>query len=194
MDHDALDLVGDIYDCAIDPGRWPPTLKRIADYAGGDHAGITVDEPLKREMRWGAAWGLDPDTQRRYEEQYHAINPLLTAGWFMEMDEPYTSQSFMGDDFFSSRFYKEWVAPSGYHDAALTILAKSANRFAAIALPRLAGRGQFPADDLARMRLLAPHIRRAVTIADPARRQGAARRHAVGDVRPAGGRDRPGGQ
>jgi len=73
----------------------------------------------------------------------------------MEIDEPCTSQSFMGDDFFSSRFYKEWVAPSGYYDAALTVFAKSSNRFAAIALPRAASRGQFTANDLARMRVLA---------------------------------------
>jgi DNA-binding CsgD family transcriptional regulator len=84
----------------------------------------------------------------------------------MELDEPYTSQSFMGEDFFASRFYKEWVAPSGYHDTALTILAKGSSRFAAITLPRLADRGQFATDDLARMRLLAPHIRRSVTITD----------------------------
>jgi DNA-binding CsgD family transcriptional regulator len=161
-----LDLVGDIYDCAIEPGRWPPTLKRIVDHVGADHAGITVQEPLKRQLRWAAVWGLDPEIQGRYELQYHAINPTITAGWFVNVDEPFTSASFMGDEYFSSRFYKEWVAPSGYLDAALLVLAKTATRYAALGMPRLARRGQYTAGDLDRLRHLAPHIRRSVTIAD----------------------------
>jgi DNA-binding CsgD family transcriptional regulator len=165
MTTQVLDIVGDIYDCAIEPERWPPTLKRIVDYVDADCAWLNFYDLHKPQLGWGAAWGMDPEVVRSYDDRLHAVNPMLSAGWFADIGEPYTAQSLMGDDFFSTRFYKEWVAPNGWHDAAITTLTKTPTRVSALTLPRRAARAQFTPRDLGRLRLLAPHMSRSVTIA-----------------------------
>jgi DNA-binding CsgD family transcriptional regulator len=160
-----LDLVGDIHDCAIAPERWPPTLKRIVDHVGADCAWLNFYDLNKPRLGWGAAWGIGREVVDSYHDRLHAANPMLSAGWFVELGEPYTAYGVMGDDFFSTRFYKEWVAPNGWRDAAIATLAKAPTRVSALTLPRRAGRGSFTPHDLGRLRPLVPHIGRSVTIA-----------------------------
>ena len=46
-----LDLIGRIYDCAIEPKAWPDTLRDIALFVGGSAAAISLQDPVKREAR-----------------------------------------------------------------------------------------------------------------------------------------------
>ena len=165
MDDEILDIVGDIYDCAIEPDRWPPTLKRVVDCVNADCAWLNFYDLQKPHLGWGAAWGIGPEVVRSYSDRLHAVNPMLSAGWFADIGEPYTAQGLMGDEFVSTRFYKEWVAPNGWHDAAITTLTKTPTRVSALTLPRRAARAQFTPHDLGRVRLFAPHMSRSVTIA-----------------------------
>lgn len=68
------------------------------------------------------------------------------------------------DEFFASRFYKEWVAPQGFIDSIFSTLDKSATSYAFIAITRHERDGLVDEETLRRMRLLAPHFRRAVTV------------------------------
>ena len=102
-------------------------------------------------------------------------------GWFVEVDEPFSGEKALGrESYLKSRFYNEIIAPSGYYDAALTVLAKSVNRFGSLSVP-----SENPVDEamLQRLRDITPHVRRAVEHRRPARRPLAAERHAVGRVR-----------
>jgi DNA-binding CsgD family transcriptional regulator/PAS domain-containing protein len=117
-----LDLIGDIYDCAI-----------------------------------------RPDFEKSMMENM-AINPLISMGWFANVDEPFTGEDVLGrESYLKTRFYNEIIAPGGYYDAALTILAKSVNRFGSLSVPT---EGPVSETTLYRLRQLAPHVRRAVSIAD----------------------------
>jgi DNA-binding CsgD family transcriptional regulator len=68
------------------------------------------------------------------------------------------------DEFHASRFYKEWVAPQGWVDSIFATLEKSATNYAIVAFTR--GDRHGIVDDATRRRLkrLAPHFRRAVSI------------------------------
>jgi DNA-binding CsgD family transcriptional regulator/PAS domain-containing protein len=162
-DEGVLDLVGDIYDCAIEPNKWPATLERLVKYVGGESAAISLQDPLKREVRLVAQWGVDA----RFEQIMHEnmpLNPLLSMGWFVDVDEPFTGEKALGqEDYLNCRFYKEVVAPNGFYDAALAVLAKGGNRFGSLSVP---GKERFTDTTLEKLRVLAPHVRRAVTIAD----------------------------
>jgi DNA-binding CsgD family transcriptional regulator/PAS domain-containing protein len=158
-----LDLIGDIYDCAIEPKNWPGTLKQIVEYIGGQAAAISLQDPLKREVRLITQWGIRPDFEKSMMENM-AINPLISMGWFANVDEPFTGEDVLGrESYLKTRFYNEIIAPGGYYDAALTILAKSVNRFGSLSVPT---EGPVSETTLYRLRQLAPHVRRAVSIAD----------------------------
>ncbi|HWE16958.1 MAG TPA: helix-turn-helix transcriptional regulator [Hyphomicrobiaceae bacterium] len=167
MHDDLLDIVGDIYDCAIEPKRWPATLERIVDHVGGACGGIHVHDPTQRQVRFVAECRTDPEYQRSYGEAYAALNPMLTSGWFAGLDEPITICGTLGEETYrQTRIYREWSKPQGYLDAAAVTLAKSARRHAQAAIIRFERQGVFDMASLQPLRLLAPHIRRSVTIAD----------------------------
>jgi DNA-binding CsgD family transcriptional regulator/PAS domain-containing protein len=158
-----LDLIGNIYDCAIAPKNWPRTLQQLTEYLGGQAAAISLQDPLKREVRLLSQWGIKPDFERKMMEGM-AINPLISMGWFVNVDEPFTGEGALGrESYLKSRFYNEIIAPEGYYDAALSVIAKSINRFGSLSVP-----SESPIGDttLERLRELTPHVRRAVNIAD----------------------------
>ncbi|MEQ1718797.1 MAG: LuxR C-terminal-related transcriptional regulator, partial [Hyphomicrobium sp.] len=95
------------------------------------------------------------------------INPLMPSGWYMDIDEPYTGVGMLGrDEYYRTRFYREVLKPFDYCDAAMTVFAKTSNRFGGLSLPHTTAQGEWSAEQLQRVRIIAPHIRRAVTIAD----------------------------
>ena len=53
-----LRLVGDIYDCAVEPKKWPIAMERIAVNLGGEGASVTIQDPLQRNVRVHAHWGF----------------------------------------------------------------------------------------------------------------------------------------
>jgi DNA-binding CsgD family transcriptional regulator/PAS domain-containing protein len=166
LDDDVLGLIGQIYDCVVDPNRWTTTLKRIGGRFKSQSAAINIVNPLKREVRFLASCNVTPDIMAAFD-QGNKINPVITSGWFANLDEPYTTATYLGDESYrKTRFYREVVAPMGFEDAILTVVAKSSNRFGALVFARRADDGPVVPQDLAEVRIFAPHIRRAVTITD----------------------------
>lgn len=158
-----LDLIGDIYDCAIGPKKWPGTLEQIVGHIGGQAAAISLQDPLSREVRLISQWGIKPDFAQSMIAGM-AINPLISMGWFVGIDEPFTGEGALGrESYLKTRFYNEIIAPGGYYDAALIVLAKSVNRFGSLSVPT---EGPVSELTLDRLREIAPHVRRAVSIAD----------------------------
>jgi DNA-binding CsgD family transcriptional regulator len=90
--------------------------------------------------------------------------PALYDSSFLMVDEVYRTADFIDyDEFAESRFFREWAKPLGLLDTSSSCLMKSPTRFAMAAcmLPRISTER-----DKELGLLLAPHIRRAVTISD----------------------------
>lgn len=162
-----LDLVGEIYDCAIDPKKWPHALARIADYVGVRTVGINVKDPGAQKVTFVAQWGGNPEYRASYNAKYFALNPAMTAGWFVGLDEPVTCSDFAGKrEWLRSRMYREWMEPQGYIDACGVNLTKNAQRHSMLSVIRTAEQGWFTQAEDRRLRLLSPHVRRSITIMD----------------------------
>ena len=162
-----IGLVGDIYDCAIEPTRWPDTLGYITAAFGGKAVSLSVQDPLRREARFFASWGIPDGAMTLYNERYAQLNPLLTTGWYCDVDDVVTAIRYVGEaEFFASRYYREFTSKLGWLDGLGVHLAKSANRYSIMALVGGPEKGPFDDDDIALGRMLAPHLRRAVMIAD----------------------------
>ncbi len=48
-----LELVGSVYDCALDPSGWPVVLEGIAGLVDGINASISVQDPMRRQLLAG---------------------------------------------------------------------------------------------------------------------------------------------
>lgn len=164
---DLSNLIGEIYDCALDPSLWPTALEKICAVLHARSAAVFSNHPTERTAAFYHQWREDPARIAAYVEKYAAINPLLTAGWHNEIDEPIRLRRFMDpEDLRRTRFYKEYAAPVGWCDIVGATLQKTALRYTAISATRGEEAGMTGERELEIMGLLAPHIRRAVTIHD----------------------------
>ncbi len=161
-----LDLVGDIYDAAIEPSKWPAACERLGRLVGGMQTAIALHDTVSHQVSLSASWNVDPSLEEAMKANF-AINPLVPAIWHVETGEPHTSFGFLGEEAFkNTRFYQRAAAPFGVGDSALIVLEKSVRQFGALSIQRHFDRPPFGQEELAVLRLLSPHIRRAVMIAD----------------------------
>src|SRR5688572_29279517 len=63
-------LIGEIYDAALDRALWPDLLEKTCAYVGGLSAGLIVHEPSRQSAQFYVSWGCNPDYRRSYREKY----------------------------------------------------------------------------------------------------------------------------
>jgi DNA-binding CsgD family transcriptional regulator len=166
MDLDTLlRLIGDIYDCTLDPESWNDVLPRMGSFVGGSGGGLFAHHPSRRSANIYYQFGTDPDYRQLYLQKYMTLDPMFGTYFVLDVGHVFSSSTLMPHpEFLQSRFYKEWVQPQGWYDNICVYLDKSSEGHAACVVFRNEREGV--ADDPARerMRLLAPHLRRAVLI------------------------------
>ena len=159
-------LIGDIYDAALDPAQWTGTLEKTCRYVQGVASILLSQDAVNSSAEFHFSWGDDPEYSRAYRETYVKIDPLLLPMLLhAETGAVLASSDVLPiDEFVELRFYKEWAQPQGYLDSISATLDKSATSYAAVAVARHERDGLVDDEMRRRMRLLAPHFRRAVVI------------------------------
>jgi len=108
---------------------------------------------------------LDPHYKRTYFETYIKLDPATTGHYLAEIEEPVSTIDFISyDEFLETRFYREWVRPQGIADFLSAALDKSATSAAMFGVFRSERQGLVDDQMRRRMRLIVPHVRRAVLI------------------------------
>jgi DNA-binding CsgD family transcriptional regulator/PAS domain-containing protein len=159
-------LIGDIYDAALDRNLWPSVLENACGYVRGATGTLMSQDTTPGRAQFYYQWGNDPDFLKSYQDCYVKLNPVLvpTLLYAKVGDVLSTIDLIPFDEFFASRFYKEWVGPQGFVDSIFATLEKSTTSYAFIAITRHRRHGIVDEETRRRMQLLAPHFRRAVTI------------------------------
>ena len=166
-------VIGLIYDCAIDQALWPKALEAMCGLIGAKFGSIALHDPSQQSVRYSKYWGAEPDfleRVRQYEQTYAALMPFHDIIPIFELDEPANTAMMMNasgrNDFYQTRFYKEWAEPAGLKDVASTILFRSETRFCIFAMHTPVGADFVSLRELDITRLLVPHVKRAVLISD----------------------------
>lgn len=161
-----LDLIGYIYDCALDPDLWPEALKRVTAMLNASMAAISLQDRSDHSVALKAHWNVSPAFEQSMMDHF-AINPLVPAVYFYDVDEPYTGMGFMGQTAYeNSKWFQSAVAPHAMGDALIALLAKREGQFGSLSLFREGKSGPFLQEDLDTLKILAPHVRRASVIAN----------------------------
>ena len=159
-------LVAAIYDASLSPGLWPEVLDACRAFVGGFSAAIFAKDISGRNGCVHHSDGrLDPHYARLYFERYAPLDPANAGHLFAAIEQPISTIDILDrDEFLDSRFYREWAAPQGLVDFIGAPIEKAGTWAAMFGIFRHERDGM--ADDCARdrMRLLVPHIRRAVLI------------------------------
>ena len=161
-DQGLTQLIGDIYDAALDSSRWTSVLAKIACYAGGQAAGLLSKDSISKTGNIHYQSGVDPYFVRLYAETYWKFDPVASLP-DCELEQIVSVPDLVPyDEFRAGRFYREWAQPQGWIDAANAVLEKSATSCAYLSVVRNEVSGMVDDEMRRRLQLVVPHVRRAV--------------------------------
>ncbi|QDW40250.1 LuxR family transcriptional regulator [Bradyrhizobium sp. KBS0727] len=159
------ELVSDIYDAALDPSLWSDVLSRAGRFVGGSAAAIFAKSPTAGSGNVYYESGTDPYYRQLYFDKYVKLDPSTTGHYFADVGHPIAIADLMPYcDFLDTRFYREWAQPQGMVDFVSAVLDKSVTSTALFGVFRHERDGIVDDETRRRMRLLVPHVRRAVLI------------------------------
>ena len=159
------ELIGDIYDAAIDPTLWLRALERSCDFVGGSSAVLYWHDVASESSAALHLFNDDPRYTQLYFEKYMPMNPVFPAATFIESGLIYTPTDIVPEaELFETRFHREWVEPQGIADVVCVNLEKSTTSSSVLNIRR--DRTHGIVDDAVRRRaaLIVPHFQRAVAI------------------------------
>jgi DNA-binding CsgD family transcriptional regulator len=158
-------LIGDIYDAALDHSLWTGVVAKCARFIGGSAAALFSKDAVTKTGNAVYHCGIDPYFQQLYFDKIIRLDPLTVGHYFAEVGEPVAVADIMPyDEFLETRAYREWGLPQGIVDTLNVALEKTATSAAFFAIFRREQEGLVDDGTRQRMRLIVPHLRRAVLI------------------------------
>jgi DNA-binding CsgD family transcriptional regulator/PAS domain-containing protein len=162
-----FELIGSIYDCALEPERWDETLVAIKDALDCHSAMLSLNDVRNNRLLIGKSVGVEwtasasehlPEVHARLGE-FFAARPSL--------DEPFVLLRELSNSYLdTSPYYRQSVRPTGIIDFMQYFLMHTPERFAGFGVGRHERRGPITEREIELGGLLLPHIRRAVTISN----------------------------
>jgi hypothetical protein len=96
------ELIGHIYDCAIDPALWNQTLPRVAAFMDSPTVNVDIIKrvPEGPPLVSVLEHGFPPEAWPVYYANYVNKNPLIPASQMYDVEEVFSSREAVDDEFF----------------------------------------------------------------------------------------------
>jgi DNA-binding NarL/FixJ family response regulator len=157
-------LTTSIYDAALDQALWPDVLASLAEFTGGQVAGLIIKDSAKRNVSAHFQAGVDDTYMQLYADTYSQLGPIASSPCG-DLEQILTIPDLAPyDEFRRGRFYQEWAGPQGWVDAAMVTLCRTATCCAYLSVARRESAGMVDPEMRRRMGLIVPHMRRAISI------------------------------
>lgn len=166
------DLIGKIYDCVIAPEHWTGVLNEIRAEFGFATAVLSAYSLTNVRIGVNAASGTDPvPTMTGTAIEYVADIVELWGGIERirqyPLGEPIVrSQAVPQDIILGNRYHREWAMPKGLFDAVGVALVREKTMIGNATFSQHESDGAIVDAQVSGLRVLAPHIRRAVIISN----------------------------
>lgn len=159
------DVIGGVYDTILDHSLWTVAIERAASFIRGTGAALYSKNVANQEGSVQYMTGIDQHYKQLYFDEYATFTPTMAGQFSAQIEQPIAVADLMSrPEFRETRFYREWVRPQGLVDCVSAVLDKSATSVAMFAVFRSERDGMVDDEARHRMRLIVPHIRRAVQI------------------------------
>src|SRR5207244_4043065 len=149
-------------------------LKNVCGFTrGGPSASLFWQDAARKTGNSYFVWGGEARFGQLYWEKYIALNPFTPAAGSFPVEQLYSAADVLPPpEFIETEFYKEWMSPQGWGDVLSVNLDKTATGRAVFSIARHARDGMVDEEMRHRVRLLVPHVRRAVMIGKLTARNG----------------------
>jgi DNA-binding CsgD family transcriptional regulator len=158
---DLVALIAAIYEAGMDFNLWPDTLERIAAAFGAPSAGMARQGKTWADC-WGFSSGVQPAAMKSYVEYYHGVNPIWqrvphTPAGTVQADTMVMPRR----ELERTEFFNDYLVPQRIAGMLNSVILVEDGRQTVVTMH---GRRQFDVDDVARYKLITPHLQRAVQI------------------------------
>lgn len=165
-------LIAQIYDSVVEPDRWEATLSSICDELAFVHCVLGIyrqpaGTPFAPRLRIAAR------LEQSWLDRQYLYGPEMVEYWGgadrlqnLPLDEPAVASHAATATLRSNRFVTEWLAPQRIIDLVAVTSVRNARLFGGPVFSRHEQAGAVTETEIGALRLLGPHFRRAVEIAD----------------------------
>jgi DNA-binding CsgD family transcriptional regulator/PAS domain-containing protein len=161
------DLIGSIYDCALDPSRWEQTLAEITHAFDCHMLALGLTDLRQDRILLNRTVGFEPHQIEQHAKHLPEVHVILGEALASQpsLDEPHVASRHLTAAYFeTSPFWQEWVRPNGIADIMTFFLMHTPMHFSLFGVVRDERQGLITECEIELGKLLLPHLRRAVTI------------------------------
>ena len=160
-------IIGDIYDCALNPGGWPDVLVRITAAMDAAYSTIALAGTSDNQGRFAAQSPWESTRMRELESYSFDEIPGLKAAVTGDIDTPVSTLTIMSErELQETAFYRDWAGPQGLREGCITKFVHTSDRIGLLGVTTRLSRAAFSPDDEEFLALLCPHLRRSALIGD----------------------------
>ena len=159
------ELISEIYDAALDPSLWSDVVGKAGRFVGGSAGAIFSRSAVAGNGNAYSGSGTDPYYRQLYRDKYAEPDHSTAGDCFADIGHLIAVADLMPyRDFLETPFYRERAHSQGSVDGLSAVLDKSPSSAALFGVFRHEGNDVVDDETRRRMRLIVPHIRRAVQI------------------------------
>jgi len=158
------DAIGEIYDCALDPQRWPNTCQRIADLCESTAGGICVHDMRHVQNDQLFVFGYQQEFLEGLGKHY-AQSPMAIADIVANVGDVNTLSN-ERQELLESRFYHDVLKPFGLVDIIWFPALRTGGRMASLHASRRDTAPYYQQREMSLFKLLSPHVCRTLAISD----------------------------
>jgi DNA-binding CsgD family transcriptional regulator/PAS domain-containing protein len=158
------DTIGAIYDCALDPQKWPDTCRKIADLCESTGGGICVHDMRHTQNDQLFVFGYQPEFLEKLGQNY-AQSPMAASDVVADIGDV-SALSMDRYELLESRFFRDVLEPFGLLDIIWFPALRTGGRMASLHASRRETAPHYRQREIGLFKLLAPHVCRVLTISD----------------------------
>jgi DNA-binding CsgD family transcriptional regulator/PAS domain-containing protein len=158
------ELIGSIYDCALDPDHWGQTLSDLRYAFGSGSTALALMDRRQKKTLVSRYSGLEEFGFHELEAKHTPEVTRMLSRFVSELrpDEPHVASRLPQG--YPLPFFSRELKPLGFVDVMTCFLSQTLTHFSIFGIARLEAQGVFADRDIALGGLLLPHLRRSVTI------------------------------
>jgi len=158
------EVIGAVYDCALDPLLWPAACRRISDLCESTGGGICVHDLRQMQNDQLFVFGYQPEFLEKLGAQY-ADSPMAVSDVVANIGDV-NALSMAQFHLREGRFFREVLEPFGLQDMMWFPALRTGGRMASLHASRSDSSPRYQEHDVGLFNLLAPHVCRALAISD----------------------------
>jgi DNA-binding CsgD family transcriptional regulator/PAS domain-containing protein len=156
------DLIGVVYDAAINPSLWENAIQKATYFVGGVGGGLFCKDVGAYHAASPHHFGFDPPLPA---ELFRGIYASAERHFLGELERPIATTDLIAfGELAETELYREWAKPQGIVDFVSALVDRTAVSAAIFGVFRHERNGIVDEQARRHMSLIAPHFRRAVLI------------------------------